>query len=61
MAVGRRLERADRLGGEAHALVQLGERLVGRVAVRIEVQDLLVDRDGAGVEALRHVLVGDPG
>jgi hypothetical protein len=59
MAVGGGLECTDRLGGETHALVELGERLVGVVAIRVEIQDLLVDRDGAGVEALLRVLPRD--
>ena len=59
VAVRRGLERVDGLGGETHALVQLSQRLVGLASVRVEVQQLLVDGDGPGVEALLHVLLGD--
>ena len=61
VAVGRGLERLDRLGVETHALIEVGERNVGRVSIRIEIEDLLEDGDGAGVEAFIHVLVGDLG
>ena len=61
MAVRRRLQRADRLGGEPHPLVEIGQGLVGGRAIRIEVDDLLVDGDRAGVEALPRVLVGHLG
>ena len=60
-AVRGRLQRRDGLGREAHALVELGERLEGVEAVGREVLDLLEDGDGAGVEAFLHVLVGDLG
>ena len=61
VAVRGRLQGGDRLGGEAHALVELGERLEGIEALGREVLDLLEDGDGARVEAFLGVLVGDLG
>ena len=59
VAVRGGLQRGERLGGEAHPLVELGERRVRVEPIGIEVQDLLEHRHGAGIEALGHVLLGD--
>jgi hypothetical protein len=58
-SVRRRLQRVDGLGGEPHALVELREGLIGLESIRIEIEDLLEDRDGPRVEALLGVLLGD--
>ena len=59
IAVGGGLQRTDRLGVEAHALVELGQGDIRRIVFGIEIQDLLEDRDGARVEAVLTVLLGD--
>jgi hypothetical protein len=59
VSVGGGLQRDERLRGQSHPFVELGEWGVGLEAVGQQVQDLLEDRDRAGIEALFQVLLGD--
>ena len=59
VAVGGGLKRTHRLGVEPHPLIELGERDIGCIMLRIEIQDLFVDRDRSGIEAVLAVLLGN--
>ena len=59
VAVGRGLQRGNGFRVEAHALIELGQRDVRAVVLRIEIQDLFEDRDRARFESVLSVLLGD--
>ena len=59
VGLGGGLQRDHRLGAETEPLVQIGERDVDVVALAVELRDLLVDRDGLGVETVACELIGD--
>ncbi len=59
VAVGGGLERGHGFRNQSEPLVQLGKREIDVVPLAIDLGDLLVDRDGLGVEAVAHELLGD--